>query len=188
MKEARKTGRNQRAPASSPPLPLGNRLSGPRAAVADPCVTAPPAMGGYHLTFTMTGRDCSGLTPDQNRAQQPRGARCYRSQLKCRPADAQHQPEASAWRAAGLNLLIPQQHLQGDPRPTPLTRGYCERTAGRRLLQTPARKDDLLSVDSGASRSVWDVSLSISSGWRGGNQPRAWFHLTAIGIQDPISK
>lgn len=64
----------------------------------------------------MTGRDCSGLTPDRDPAQQPRGARRYQSQLKSRPADAQHQPEASAGRAAGRNLLIPQQHLQGDPK------------------------------------------------------------------------
>lgn len=50
IKEARKTGWNRRAPASSPPLPLGTRLSGRRAAVADPSVTAAtasPAMPVY---------------------------------------------------------------------------------------------------------------------------------------------
>lgn len=109
IKEARKTGWNQRAPASSPPLPFGNRLSGPLR-------RTPPSPPRPLLYRADLHDDRTGLTPDQNPARQPRGARCYQSQLKSRPADAQRRAEASAWR--GLNLLIPQQHLQGDPRPT----------------------------------------------------------------------
>lgn len=80
IKEARKTGWNRRAPASSPPLPLGTRLSGPpspRRPLLPPCRSTA-------LTFTMTGRDCSGLTPDQNPAQQPRGRSLLPEPIKIR--------------------------------------------------------------------------------------------------------